>query len=270
MIKEGEYQKIFFQDGALRMYADSFGKIVTLDGTGYYAEEINFHTPSEHLINGKRMDMEMKIIHKAKTVGDFGKTLTLSFMFKSKPGAYNKFLDKLDFYNLPNPYEKVMELREDIFIPNVLLDEDIEGSSEMSPFSFFSYEGSLSEPPCNENTIVYVASEPIPMSISSLTLFREALSMPDKVDFAGRTIASPKNLTNFRKVQPFKGRAIFHYNKKNDCPIFKRHVFDTSSSHGHYERVKKVGHQYYFVAGDKPSGMPGAFVVSDKEGKGFV
>jgi len=269
MIKEGQNQKIFFKDGALRIYGD-FGKIVTLDGTGYYAEEINFHTPAEHVINGKRADMEMKIIHRAKTVGDFGKSLTLSFLFKGKPGAYNKFLDKLDFYNLPNPYDKVMEIKEDIFIPNVLLDEDIEGSSEMTPFSFYSYEGSLTEPPCNEKTIVYVASEPIPVSISTLTLFREALSMPDQTDFAGRVIESPKNLSNSRKTMPLKGRAIFHYNKKNECPIFKRKITDHDHRKGHYERVKKLGVQYYYVAGENPSGMPGAFVVTDKEAKNNI
>ncbi len=265
MIKEGDIQKIFFKNNALRIFGE-FGKIVTLDGAGYYAEEINFHTPSEHLINGERFDMEMKIIHKARTVGDFGKMLTLSFMFKSKPGVYNKFLDKLDFYNLPNPYDTYQEIREDIFIPNIFLDDDIEGSSEMTPFSFFSYQGSVTEPPCNENTIVYVASEPIPVSISTLQLFREALSMPDQVDYLGRIISAQKNLTNFRAAQQQKGRAIFHYDKRHDCPIYKIHT--TFKRPGHYERITRKGATYYFVSGDKPSGLPGAFVVTDKEAKG--
>lgn len=269
MIKEGDNQKIFFKDGALRIYAESFGKIVTLDGTGYYAEEINFHTPAEHTIAGNRADMEMKIIHRARTTGDYGKTLTLSFLFKAKPGAYNKFLDKLDFYNLPNPNEVFQELKEDIFIPNVFLDEDIEGSSEMLPFSFFSYEGSMTEPPCEEKTIVYVASEPIFASISTLHLFREALSMPDQIDYAGRIIASPKGLTNYRKTMPQQGRAIFHYDKKNECPVFKN-KFGGAKSKGHYERVNQKALSYFFVPGDKPSGLPGAYVVTDKEAKGHL
>jgi hypothetical protein len=215
------------------------------------------------------MEMEMKVIHRARTVGDFGKTLTLSFMFKAKPGSYNRFLDKLDFYNLPNPYEKIMELKEDIFIPNVFMDEDVEGSSEMNPFSFYSYEGSITEPPCNEKTIVYVASEAIPVSISTLQLFREALSMPDQVDFGGRVVSSPKDLTNYRRKQPLNGRAIFHYDKKNDCPIFHRHVSDKADHpKGHYERVKREGSSYFYVDGEKPSGLPGAFVVTDGEALG--
>jgi hypothetical protein len=31
--------------------------------------------------------MEMKVIHRARTKGDYGKMLTLSFLFKGKPGA---------------------------------------------------------------------------------------------------------------------------------------------------------------------------------------
>jgi len=266
MVKEGQNLKIFFKDGALRIYSNNLGKIVTLDGTGYYAEEINFHTPSEHKINGKQFDMEMKIHHIARTKGDYGKRLTLSFLFKAKAGAYNKFLDKLDFYNLPNPYDKVSEIKDDIFIPNVLLNEDIEGPSEMIPFSFYSYEGSITEPPCNEKTIVYVASDPIPVSVSTLQLFREALSFPDQESFAGRTIYSQKNLSNFRKTQPIRGRPVFHYDKKNDCPIFVKKTRSPRVK-GHYERVKKQATNYFYVGGNKPSGIPGAFVVTEAEAK---
>ena len=269
MVKEGQNLKIFFKDGALRIYSNNLGKVVTLDGTGYYAEEINFHTPSEHKINGKQLDMEMKIIHKARTKGDYGKRLTLSFLFTAKPGAYNKFLDKLDFYNLPNPYDKVQEIKDDIFIPNVFLNEDIEGPSEMIPFSFYSYEGSITEPPCNEKTIVYVASEPIPVSVSTLQLFREALSLPDKVAFGGQTVYSQKNLSNFRKIQPIKGRPVFHYDKKNDCPIFIKKAHGARVK-GHYERVKKQGADYIYVGGNKPSGIPGAFVVTEAEAKNHL
>ncbi len=269
MVKEGDYLKIFFKDGALRIYPDeTFGRIVTLDGTGYYAEEINFHTPSEHLIAGQRFDMEIKIIHRARTVGDFGKRLTLSFLFKSTPGAYNRFLDKLDFYNLPNPYDTFQELRETIFIPDVLIDEENIKVSEMPPFSFFSYEGSLTEPPCNEKTIVYVASEPIKVSVSTMTLFREALSMPDQVDMSGNIIPSQKGLTNFRSIQQQRGRAIFHYDKKYDCTVFNKHIGKGFHRGGHYERVQKKATSYFFVDGPKPSGMPGAFVVNDSEAKG--
>ena len=271
LVKKGQNHKIYFRNGALRIYAESFGKIVTLDGAGYYADEIVFHTPSEHKINGKVLDMEMKIIHKAKTEGDFGKTLTLSFLFKRKAGAYNKFIDNLDFYNLPNPYEKVQDLRQEIFIPNIFLDDDIDGSGEMQPFSFYSYEGSTTEPPCNENTLVYVASEPINISYATVELFREALKLPDFMDQNGRIINTSRNInrTNRRRVQQLKGRAVFHYDKKYDCNFPYKHRYPKYRK-GHYERVNKKAIQYYFVDGEKPSMMPGAYVVTDNEAIGHM
>ena len=271
LVIKNKKHRIYFKDGALRIFAESFGKVVTLDGAGYYADEIVFHTPSEHKINGKTLDMEMKIIHKARTEGDFGKMLTLSFLFKRKPGSYNKFLDKLDFYNLPNPLETFMELREDLFIPEIFIDRDdgTEASGEMAPFSFYTYNGSTSEPPCNENTLVYVASDPIKISVATLELFREALKKPDQMNTEGRIINTSKNLTqsNRRHVMPLKGRAVFFHDKKYDCPYsFKKHY--DKYNRGHYEKVNKKVEQYFFVDGEKPSMMPGAYVVPDSEAKG--
>ena len=49
------------------------GKIVTLDGAIYVAEEIVFHTPSEHTIQGKRFPLEVQIIHYGQSKGDIAK-----------------------------------------------------------------------------------------------------------------------------------------------------------------------------------------------------
>jgi len=273
LVKRGTNHRIYFRNGALRIYAESFGKVVTLDGAGYYADEIVFHTPSEHKINGKNLDMEMKIIHKAKTEGDFGKMLTLSFLFKKKAGTYNKFLDKLDFYNLPNPLETFQELKEDIFIPNIFLNEDAVGSGEMIPFNFYSYQGSVTEPPCNENTLVLVASEPLFLSYSTLELFKEALKKPDQLDLISqRIINTSENVqrNNARKVMPLKGRPVFHYDKKNECgEIIPKKGIKTREI-GHYERVIKKMQTYFHVEGEKPSMMPGAYVVSDAEAKNHI
>ncbi len=98
--------KIKFEDNALRIKHKIFGKLVTLDGAVYFAEEIIFHTPAQHTINGKTYPMEMEIIHYGKSKGDIAKQVVLSFIFKSKPGIYNKFIDDVDFFNLPSPVHK--------------------------------------------------------------------------------------------------------------------------------------------------------------------
>jgi len=271
LVKQGQYHNLYYRENALRLYADQFGKIVTLDGAGYYCNEIVFHTPSEHVISGQPMDMEMKVICTAKTEGDFGKMLTLSFFFKKKPGAYNKFLDKLDYLNLPNPESKYQEIKEGIFIPNVFTDEAIEGNGEMIPFSFYSYNGSVSSPPCNENVIVMVASEPLFASHTTLDLFREALTISDQVDRRGRIIEAPKDLSNIRGPQALHGRPVFWYDKSADCPVYNN-KFGGNKKHeeGHYEKRKNVMKSYIHVDSDKPSGLPNAFVVTDNEAEGFL
>ena len=37
---------------------------------------------------------------------------------------------------------------------------------------------------------------------------------------------------------------------------------------GHYEKVIRKKEDYIFVPGFNPSGLPGAYLVTDKEGKG--
>ncbi len=39
---------------------------------------------------------------------------------------------------------------------------------------------------------------------------------------------------------------------------------------GHYEKVTKSGDEYFFVNGIKPTGIPGSFVVSEKEAYGHI
>jgi len=38
---------------------------------------------------------------------------------------------------------------------------------------------------------------------------------------------------------------------------------------GHYEKVMKEATQFFYVNGEHPSGLPGSFVVSEKEAKGY-
>jgi len=265
--------KIVYKDYSLRIAHKNFGKIVTVNGTGYVAQEIVFKTPSEHTLNGKRFDMEMQVIHNARTQGDVGKTAVLSFLFKAKPGVYNKFIDKLDFFNLPNPIETSREIKETLFIPSILLNSDDEDVSLMPSFSFFTYEGSLTQPPCTESTIHYVASQPIELSTTALHLFKEALVVPEMEDSKGNIVINENvNDENYRAIQNLNGRSIFYYDSsKYECPLFKEKIKPKRTlelNQGHYEKRERTVTEYMFVNGEKPSGLPNAFVVSDKEALG--
>ena len=266
MMTENVNIKIINVDNALRIFYKNFGKIVTLDGAVYNAEEIVFHTPAEHLINGKRYEMEMQVIHYGVTKGDIAKQVVLSFVFERKPGIYNKFIDDVDFFNLPNPITKTRDLQNPLFIPKIFYNTDDENLPIMRPFSFYTYQGSLSFPPCNERTINYVASQPIQLGSTAIQLFQEALRIPDFVTQTGDVIVSDSVDRNYRNVKPINGRPIFYYDHLKYCgPEPPKKIIKTS---GHYEKVKKEATKYFYVNGPDPSGLPGAFLVSEKEAKG--
>lgn len=271
LVKKGESIKIRYIDHAIRIYHPNMGRVVTIDGASYTAQEIVFHTPSEHTINGKRYDMEMQVIHTGTTQGDIAKNVVLSVLFTKKAGYYNKFLDKLDPYNLPNPHEPYREITEDLFIPHIFSQVNDPEIPIMKPFSFYTYQGSLTQPPCSQRTIHYVASKPLFLSSTTLEMFKEALKTPDLISENGNVQVSNFLPLNFRSTQKLNGRAVFYYDNEKMCGQGLLDDFNNKKVRpkGHFEkRISKMT-EYFFVNGQNPSGLPGALVVSEKEAKGI-
>jgi len=256
-LKTQEYIKIKYFKNALRILHSNLGKIVTLDGSVYIGEEIVFHTPSEHKINGKAFDMEMQVIFYGRSKGDIAKQVVLSFLFEKKAGVYNKFLDDIDFFSLPNSFNAERDLIHDLYIPKVFYKSNEDSEITMKPFSFYTYQGSLTMPPCSEQTIHYVVADPIPLASVPITLFQEAIRGADK----GEEIAE-----NNRETQPLNGRNVFFFDKEKysfgDLPTTQN---KTKKPSGHYEKVKRRVEDIFYVNGNEPSGLPGSFVVGDNK-----
>ncbi len=140
-MEENKNIQIKLEDGALRIKHIKFGKVVTVDGAVFHAQEIIIHTPSEHKIDGKLYDMEVQIIHYGQSKGDIAKQLTLSFLFEKKAGIYNQFLDDIDFFNLPSQISPRIDLVKDIFIPKILYEASSTEIPHMKQFSFYTYQG---------------------------------------------------------------------------------------------------------------------------------
>ena len=69
-----------------------------------------------------------------------------------------------------------------------------------------------------------------------------------------------------RLIQPSNGRPVFFYDHVKYCgpdPMPKKPV-----PKGHYEKVIQKATNYFYVNGDKPSGLPGSFLVNEQEAKG--
>lgn len=267
ILTENQYIKIQYIDNSVKIFHNYFGKVITLDGGIYHAQEIVIHTPAEHQIGGKKYDMEIQIIHYGQTQGDIAKQVILSFLFEKKPGVYNKFIDDLDIFNLPNPSNKEVELTHNLHVNKILYSsEDDEEEPVMKPFSFYTYQGSLTSPPCTENTIVYVASKPLKIGTTALQLFQEAIRQPDIVNQKGDVIPSDWLPMSNREVQPLNGRPVFYYDHQKYCgpdPVKPK-----AKPVGHFERIQKTETKYFYVNGLEPSGLPGAFYISKDEASG--
>lgn len=273
---KGQKMKITNENGLLQIENYDFGKIVTLDGAVYQAEQITFHTPSNHQINGKSFPLEISIIHYGVTKGDIAKQVVLSFLFEKKAGVYNKFLEDVDVYNLPDPLAKSREIDNKIYIPKILYsmkEDDDNETIMMKPFSFYTYQGSIPFPPCTERTINYVASTPLKVGSSILQLLQEALRVPDMINekqgYDTNTnssmdiVVSDHLSVSNRNIQPRNGRPIFYYDSSKYCTMEKTEKPKPQT--GHYEKVTKDITQYFFVNGNKPSGIAGAILVPEKE-----
>jgi len=267
IISNGKLQ-MQLKENLLRIFHNKFGKIITMEGAVYYAEEIVFHTPSEHTIKGKKYEMEMQVIHYGQSQGDIAKQIVLSFLFEKTPGINNQFIEDLNVFDLPNPTSTVRDLEGKIFIPNIFKFGEEDDITAMEPFSFYTYQGSLTFPPCTEDTIMYVSSKTIAIGSTALQLFQEALRVPDLMDQRGNVIVSDFVPKSARKIQPLNGRPVFHFDHEKFCTPVPKHNKKVS---GHYEKIRKAMTNYFYVGGNDPSGLPNAYVVSEDEalGKGF-
>jgi len=272
--------QIKLENEVLKISKKTFGKILTLNSEVLTANDIIFHTPSEHTIAEKRFDMEMQIIYKNNS----GRSAVLVFLFEKKAGYFNKFLDDIDFYNLPNKNYKTKNVINKLFIPKIFYnninsekDFDKNEMASVKPFSFYTYEGSITQPPCNEEAKYYIASEPLPVAGITLQLAQEALKRPEGPTI--RNIEEPSFLDdrvnnlqenksaegNYRAIQKLNGRKVHFYDHKIFSNNLKNFILKAAEKEGHFEKIKITKKEVIYVDGDKPSDIPGAFLIGDDQ-----
>jgi len=244
-----------------------FGSLVTYDFLKYDSYEIQFHVKSEHTIKGLQHDLEVQLLYRCITPGYISKLAVLSVLFKIKAGIKNKFFDgDIDILDLPDQTFKKRKLKNKIDFKNLFLQDN---EDTYQPFSYYQYEGSLSSPPCQEDTNWFIASEVLPISYTTVEYLKDALKPSD---FQGDKTCLKINLSlgdelpeNYRNVKNLNGRPIYYY--ENTCGDRSKHKHAIK---GHYEKVEKSNTKYFFVRGNKPSGIPGAFTVSKSEAKNLM
>jgi len=127
--------------------------------------QFHFHSPSEHTILGEHMDLEMHLVHLTPE-GDLGAVLGIMFDVEEGGDGTNMFLSQMSGLATQDTITGPLSLKG--FLQTLNLDE------------FWSYDGSLTTPPCTEGVRWSVLKTVQPISAAQLKVFSDVWkSNPD-------------------------------------------------------------------------------------------
>jgi carbonic anhydrase len=150
------------------------GNFIEVDGRRYDLVQFHFHHPSEEKISGHAFPMVAHLVHKDSQ----GKLAVVAVLFKR--GQENPFLEAL-WKNLP---------------ADVGHEHTVEGATvdlrQLLPenHGYYTFNGSLTTPPCSEDVTWFVLRTPVELSKSDEERFKA------------------KYAHNARPVQPLNGRVV--------------------------------------------------------------
>ncbi|EDV54159.1 carbonic anhydrase 2 [Drosophila erecta] len=186
----------------------------------YDAEAVHFHwgSPeskgSEHLLNGRRYDLEMHIVHRNTKYLNLQEAFkyrdgvtVLAVLFKVvrlgpvfyQPGLTEIFNSLLHLGN----FNASFTVQERITLGSLL--------GNLDRGNFYTYKGSLTTPPCSPVVQWHVFGEVIPISHQDLPKFWNLR------DERGRPLQK-----NFRPLQSQEDRPIFH--RQHVVPLQQEHL----------------------------------------------
>jgi carbonic anhydrase len=149
------------------------GSSITVDGKTFPLTQFHFHRPSEEEIAGRKSDMVIHLVHE-RSDG----TAVVAVLVKS--GAENPAIQKL-WANLPKTEGKEEE------VANLAIN-----AADLLPTdrNYYTFDGSLTTPPCSEGVEWFVLKTPIEISIGQIATFAKFYPM------------------NARPIQPMNGREV--------------------------------------------------------------
>ncbi|ORZ40730.1 alpha carbonic anhydrase [Catenaria anguillulae PL171] len=128
--------------------ADGVGRSMNVGNVAYSLVQFHVHTPSEHRIDNMYYDAEMHFVHSSTS----GHLAVLGFLIEATDANNTDFQAVLD--DVPKE-EGDSEMDTDRFTAtNVLVDLLGKGG-------YFTYNGSLTSPPCSDNVRWVVAASPL-------------------------------------------------------------------------------------------------------------
>ena len=138
------------------------GSSITLEGKKYALLQFHFHSPSEHQINDQNAPMELHLVHRLISEGD-------------EPNSSNQLavIGVMLEQGKANPL--VAELWKNIPAIGATKKVNIRKINAMKLLpaskSYFSYDGSLTTPPCSEGVKWQVFTQPLTISPEQIATF---------------------------------------------------------------------------------------------------
>ncbi len=130
------------------------GDAVVFAGETYPLQQVHFHSPSEHTLDGKRYPLEIHFVHRSEG----GNITVVGALVQA--GAENRDMAEL-FAALPRQGART-ELHKDIDLTRILPTDR----------HALVYTGSLTTPPCTEGVHWIVLAQPLDMSAEQIRAFQ--------------------------------------------------------------------------------------------------
>lgn len=178
----------WFYDDAKKDRQDM--KLTFADGQSseFYHLQYHFHAPSEHTIQGHNMDLELHIVHKYLD-DSLGGVIGIMFDRQFGGDRDNEFIEQLTGFM------------------GTKVGEESHGHISMKKFvdeldlgNYWSYDGSLTTPPCTEGIKWSMLKTVMPISARQLKMFTKLWA--DDPSFAN-------GKGNNRVVQPLNQRTVY-------------------------------------------------------------
>jgi carbonic anhydrase len=152
----------------------------------YKVKQFNFHSPSEHTIDGTAYDAEMHIVFEQ----DADHLVVFAILFSSNE-TDNTWLESIKFSNAPNMSGPAAD-RRPVDIPGNI--EPFSKFQSILDGGYYHYAGSMTTPPCSEIVSWFVFDTPAQIGAAQLTYFKSIFADP----------------MNNRPVQALNGRKVVY------------------------------------------------------------
>lgn len=158
-----------------------------LDGKNYTLQQMHWHTPSEHMLDGAKQDAELHLVHRSID----GSIAVIGILFEI--GRADPILAKVQKYLATLAYE---EQKKQV-LGEIPLGVFKAWRLRRNTRKYYRYVGSLTTPPCSENVLWHVFGKVRSISKEQIEALRAPLTYSCK--------------TNSRPVQPLNGRKVYVY-----------------------------------------------------------